>query len=242
MPALAAAGLRVAFTTRFGGWSAHPFDSLNLSFVSGDDPARVRANRERVLGALGMPAGAWTSGRQVHGAGVSRATRAERGAGAGDPSTTLPHVDALWTDEPGIAIAVLAADCVPVLLADPDGRRIAVVHAGWRGLVAGVVERAAEAMGRPERLRAFIGPSVGPCCYRVGEEVARAVREALSPAAVRQGAAPRLDLWLGAVVSARRAGVREIRPAALCTRCEAHRFFSHRAGARGRQGLVAAVV
>ena len=163
------------------------------------------------------------------------------GAGADDPSTTLPGVDALWTDEPDIALVVLVADCVPILLADPVRRRIAVVHAGWRGLVAGIPGDAAAGFGDVSDVSAFIGPSIGPCCYEVGEDVSTPAADALGEDVIVRGARVRLDLWRGARVALARAGIGSIFDAALCTRCEPHRFFSHRAGDTGRQGLIAMI-
>lgn len=241
VPELARSGIFVAFTTRHGGVSAEPFDSLNLSFSSGDDPLRVRENRARVLRALGSRPEAWTGARQVHGTRAVRVGPAERGAGAESPSTVVPDTDALWSDDPDLSLAVLTADCAPILLADPDRGRIGVVHGGWRGLLAGVVEAAVEAMGAPERLRAFVGPAIGPCCYEVGPEVARAARERLGAVVTRREGREHLDLWTGSMAALRRAGVREAWLAALCTRCEPGRFYSHRAGGRGRQGLVARI-
>lgn len=237
-PALARAGVRAAFTTRLGGVSDTPYESLNLSYVSGDDPERVRANRARVLRALGVPPDAWTNGRQVHGARAARAGAAERGRGAFSPDESIPDTDALWTDEPGLALAVLGADCAPVLLADPARRRIGVAHAGWRGLVAGVLGALVEAMGASPSLAAWVGPAIGPCCYEVGDDVAAPARRALGEDVVRGG---RLDLWAGCAGALRRAGVAEIWLSALCTRCEPWRFYSHRAGDIGRQGVVAAL-
>lgn len=239
VPALESTGIRVAFTTRHGGASGDPFASLNLSFVSGDDGGVVRANRGRALAAIGADAGAWTSGRQVHGARVARVEPAERGSGASSPEGTIPETDALWTDEPGAVLAVLVADCLPILVADVVRRRIGVIHAGWRGLAAGVIGAAIDAIGEPARLAAFVGPSIGPCCYEVGADVAEAVARATGDEVVRGDGRPRLDLWSGATRALHAAGVREIRPSSLCTRCEPHRFFSHRAGHAARQGLVA---
>jgi len=242
VPALERRGVRVAFTTRHGGTSDDPFSSLNLSYASGDDPGRVRENRTHALGAVGGAAGSWTGARQVHGSRTVRVTGAERGAGWDSPATVVPDADALWTDEPDASLVVLTADCTPVVLADPETRRIGVVHAGWRGLLAGVVEEAVGAMGGPDGLAAFIGPAIGPCCYEVGEDVAEPAAERLGPQVIRRvGDAIHLDLWAGTSVALSRAGVREVWPAALCTRCEPGRFFSHRAGARGRQGVIARI-
>ena len=199
----------------------------------------MRRNRTRALGAVGASLGSWTGARQIHGTHVVKAGKTERGAGWDSPTTVVPDADALWTEEPDVALVVLTADCVPILLADPSGRRIGVVHAGWRGLVAGVIEETVGSLGSPDKLAAFIGPSIGPCCYEVGEDVAASAVERLGEAIRRRGDRTHLDLWRSANMALARSGVREVWPAALCTRCEPDRFYSHRAGARGRQGLIA---
>jgi polyphenol oxidase len=231
VPALRQDGIRVAFTGRHGGTSTAPFGSLNLSFVSGDDAEVVQANRSRALTAIGGELSQWCGGRQVHGAQVAVGTQ---GPGAYSADSTIPDTDAIWTDQDSIALAVLTADCVPVLLADSQARRIAVVHAGWRGLVAGVIEAAADAMGGAGV--GVIGPAIGPCCYEVGSEVADAATDALGAVLMR---GTHLDLWRGTRAALSRAGVERVHLAALCTRCEPHRFYSHRAGDTGRQGLIA---
>jgi YfiH family protein len=240
VPALAREGIRVAFTTRQGGVSRAPYASLNLSFSSGDAPGAVRANRARALRAVGGAPESWTGARQVHGTRVVRVDASLRGAGADDPRGAIVGADALWTDRPDATLAVLSGDCVPILLASPRGRRIGVVHAGWRGLLAGVVEAAVRALGEAGPLAAFVGPAIGPCCYAVGEDLADRAAERLGEdVVVRRGGAAFLDLWTGSVRALVAAGVHEVWPAALCTRCEPDRFYSHRAGARGRQGLLA---
>lgn len=241
VPELARRGVEVAFTTRLGGRSQDPFASLNLSYASGDDPVIVRANRRRALAATGAGIEDWTGARQVHSTHAVRVGDAERGAGWDSPAGVIPDADALWTDVPGPAIVVLTADCMPILLADPSRPRIGVVHAGWRGLLSGIVGTAVEQMGGPDGLTALVGPSIGPCCYEVGPDVAAPAREKLGDVIRKVGGRRHLDLWAGALVVLARAGVREVWPAALCTRCEPDRFFSHRAGARGRQGLLARI-
>lgn len=242
IPSLEREGIAAAFTTRSGGWSEHPFASLNLSLVAGDDPATVRVNRARALTTIGADRAAWTSARQVHGSGVSEVGQADVGAGALDPDATIEGTDALVTSVPGAALVVLTADCLPVLLVAPSHGRVGVVHAGWRGLVAGVIEAGVHAMRAPD-IQAFIGPSIGPCCFEVGAEVADPVADAYGADAVRAGAGgkPHVDLWRGARAALSRAGVGSIIASALCTRCEPHRFFSHRAGDTGRQAVVAMI-
>jgi YfiH family protein len=235
-PSLERAGVRVVFTTRHGGSSAAPLETLNLSYVSGDDAGVVRTNRARALAAIGLGPEAWTGSKQVHATKVEQIDERRRGAGADSAEDTIPGTDALWTDRPGIALVVLVADCVPIMLADLDRGRLAVVHAGWRGLVAGVVEAAADAMGASRATVALAGPSIGPCCYEVSEDVRAPATERFGETVMR---GRNLDLWAGAAAALRNAGVADASFAALCTRCEAERFFSHRAGSAARQGLVA---
>jgi purine-nucleoside/S-methyl-5'-thioadenosine phosphorylase / adenosine deaminase len=177
-----------------------------------------------VLGRLGAPAGlavAWA--RQVHSARVLAASEGgERGQG-----------DALWSDRPGLALAVATADCVPVVLA--GGGRVAAVHAGWRGIAAGVVGQAVAALAvEPGRLAAWIGPAIGPCCYEVGEEVAARVVAAAEPGIARPGPRGRPHLDLPAAVGSQlvAAGVGEVETLGGCTRCHPESLFSYRGEGR----------
>ena len=138
--------------------------------------------------------------------------------------------DALWTDVPGIALSVITADCVPVLLAERGGDRIAAVHAGWRGLIAGVIPRALETLGaRPESLDAWIGPAIGVCCYEVGDDVAAAVVGAAAPHVMRSTPErPHLDLTAAARHQLETAGVEAIRTVGACTHCDPERLWSYR--------------
>lgn len=226
--------IRAGFTTRLGGTDG----DADLSLRSGKDPTRVAADRARMLSALGERPDAWTIGEQVHGAAVAEVTSSQRGSGSVTHDTAIPGVDALWTSTPGVAVAVLAADCVPILLADADRERVGVIHAGWRGALAGVIGSAVAAFGVGDQTRAAIGPSIGPCCYRVGHEVLAAAVEELGPSVQVED---RLDLWAASRIALRRAGVPSVDLAALCTRCEPERFFSHRAGDAGRQAVLAVI-
>jgi YfiH family protein len=133
---------------------------------------------------------------------------------------------------------VLTADCTQIVLVDLAARRVGVAHAGWRGLTSGVVEATVAAMGRGGSLRAFVGPSIGPCCYEVGDDVSGLARDRLGDVVRVVGGKQHLDLWAGTLVALRRAGVRDVWPAALCTKCEPGRFYSHRAGDTGRQAAL----
>ncbi len=226
------AGFPHGFTTREGGASAGPFESLNLGGQVGDDPARVAENWARLERETGLR---FARVRQVHGA---RAVRAD--------AATAPaeEADVVVTRAEGVAACVSVADCVPVLVADPGTGAVAAVHAGWRGTIAraaaeGVRALAREAGAPASRFLAAVGPAIGPCCYEVSPELAARFRDELGAETVREGPRPRLDLWRANVAVLRAAGVspERIEVVARCTACERERFFSHRrdAGRTGRQ-------
>jgi YfiH family protein len=223
---------RHGFTTRDGGVSAPPYDRLNLGGAVGDDPAHVAENWRLLQRATGLR---FARVRQVHGARVVRADA---------PCEPAEEADAVVSTAEGVAACVSVADCVPVLLADPDTGAVAAVHAGWRGTLARAAEEGVRALGRetgapPGRLLAAVGPSIGPCCYEVSDDLAASFREALGAAVVRAGPRPTLDLWRANAGVLQAAGVRPDRIHVLghCTSCERDRFFSHRrdAGRTGRQ-------
>lgn len=228
---------RVAFSTRVGGVSDGPFASLNLGILTEDDPAAVVQNRTLLCDAVGADPDGATMAWQRHGANVTRADA----RGIVTPGTVYDHCDGLWTDEPGRAMLLLTADCMPIAIARVGDERpaLAILHAGWRGLLAGIVGAGVRALGS-RRLAAAIGPSIGPCCYEVGPEVAEPFREAFGDDVVRDG---RLDLWTSAERALRAAGVEEVDRSDVCTSCNADRFFSHRRdhGRTGRQGVIAYV-
>ncbi len=226
------AGFRHGFTTRVGGASAAPFDTLNLGDQVGDAPERVAENWARLERTTGLR---FARVRQVHG---TRAVRAEA------PCSPEEEADAVLSLTPGVAACISVADCVPVLLADPDTGAVAAVHAGWRGTFARAAAKAVRALateaGVPAaRLLASVGPSIGPCCYEVSSDLAARFAAELGPAVVREGPTPRLDLWAANVAVLGAAGVPAERVEVLgrCTACERELFFSHRrdAGRTGRQ-------
>jgi hypothetical protein len=229
---------RVAFSTRLGGVSEGAFESLNLGILTEDDPASVVENRTRLCDFVGADPDGATMAWQRHGATVTRA----RPRGIVTPGTVYDHCDGLWSDEPGRAMLLLTADCIPIALAraDDDKPAVGILHAGWRGLLAGLVGAGARAIGT-RNLYAAIGPSIGPCCYEIGEEVATPFREAFGNDVVRDG---KLDLWTSAERALRAAGCEHVERFDLCTSCNADRFFSHRRdnGKTGRQGVIAYVV
>ncbi len=228
----------VAFSTRRGGVSEGAFASLNLGLLTDDEPERVRRNRRLLCAAAGLEPARTTMVRQRHGSEVHRAAL---GRGIEQPDAAQADGDGLWSDEPGVAMLVLTADCLPIALARPAGREpaLAVLHAGRRGLLDGVVAAGARALGGGP-LTAAIGPGIGPCCYEVGEEVARPFSEAFGADIARSG---RLDLWTAAERALRGAGCESVERFDLCTSCDPDSFFSHRrdGGRTGRQGVIARV-
>jgi YfiH family protein len=229
---------RVAFSTRLGGVSEAEFASLNLGILTEDDPARVVVNRTRLCEAVDADPDGATMAWQRHGGTVTRA----QPRGIITPGTVYDHCDGLWSDAPGRAMLLLTADCMPIAIARSDGLRPAVeiLHAGWRGLLAGIVAAGVRAIGA-RKLVAVIGPSIGPCCYEVGDEVAAPFRQAFGDDVVCEG--NKLDLWTAAERALRAAGVEHVDRFDLCTACNGDRFFSHRRdhGRTGRQGVIAYV-
>jgi YfiH family protein len=217
---------RVAFSTRRGGISEGPYASLNLGVLTDDSPENPHENRRRLCAAVGTDAESLAMNRQVHAATVNRAVAGERGR----------EGDGLWTDEPGVPLLKLTADCLPVALARRNGSpALALLHAGRLGLLEGIVEAGVAALGGAN-LAAAVGPGIGPCCYEVGAEIADAYRGRFGPTAVR---GRNLDLWTVAERVLRDAGVASVERVDVCTACSAD-FFSHRRdrGVTGRQGVI----
>ena len=232
------------FSTRAGGTSPPPFDSLNLGAKWGDHAATVAENRRRLASAVGV-AGPIYVARQVHGAAVAVVR-----AGDDPAAIAATEADALCSDDARVALGVFVADCVPALIVDPRSGAVAAIHAGWRGTVAGVLPAAVRALAhrfgaRPGDLRVALGPSIGRCCFEVGAEVVAAFASALggAPDAPATGAAgvvhvsPRgvpdkwhVDLRLANRLLLERAGVAPdaIDVAADCTHCDRPRFYSYR--------------
>ncbi len=223
-------------TTRVGGVSGPPFETFNLAHHTGDDWFAVEENRRVLTRLAGMSRPIqWV--RQVHGVTVADATRC-------DPDR-VPEADAVHIRGAGAA-AVLTADCLPVLLADREGREAAVVHAGWRGLAQGIVEQALQRMDSPaDQVLAWLGPAIGPCHFEVGDDVRAAFPAACtdSPlAAFRPGRLPgkwMADLYSLARSCLNQSGVTEVYGGGLCTVCDEARFFSFRRdGVTGRMAAL----
>jgi YfiH family protein len=224
----------IAFTSRQGGVSDGSFASLNLGFATADDSQRVAENRRRALAAAGADATRAVSLRQRHGTVVVEA--GTFGGGYLDASVRWPAGDALVTGEPGLPVIAHGADCLTAALVAADGSRLAVVHAGWRGLVAGVLEASAERVG--PGFAAFVGPGAGACCYEVGDDVAGPLRERFGDDVV---AGRRADLATSARRALEGAGAGEVVTSGLCTICDPDRFHSYRrdGAGSGRQAVIA---
>lgn len=218
----------VVFSTRVGGVSEGPFASLNLGRATADEPERVDENRRRLCAEVGADPDALTLNYQYHSADVLKARPGARGDCA----------DGLWTDERGVPLLALAADCLPIALARANGRTpaLAVLHAGWRGLLGSIASTGVAALGGG-LVSAMIGPGIGPCCYTVGDEVAARFRRTFGLGLVRDG---KLDLWSAAERALRNAGCTRVDRVDICTACAPERFFSHRRdnGLTGRQGVI----
>lgn len=235
----APASIHAFMTTRAGGVSRPPFDAFNLAAHVGDDPAAVAENR-RLLRAHLPAEPIWLT--QVHGTAVAEAGRDVAGVEA----------DAAVARAPGQVCAVLTADCLPVLLCDERGSVVAAAHAGWRGLVAGVLEATVRSMGiGPARILAWLGPAIGPDAFEVGDEVRQAFIEhyPLAATAFRPALPGTLDelprKWLADLYALARlrlaaVGVERVHGGIGCTHRDAARFYSYRRD--GRTGRMAALI
>jgi YfiH family protein len=212
-------GGRAAFSTRLGGVSEPPFDSLNLGLLTEDAEEAVVENRDRLAAALDFAPDQVVFARQVHKTDLI------------EHPSELREADGHVVREPGIAPLVFVADCLPVALSGPQG--VAMLHAGWRGLAGGILAAGAEAV---EATSAAIGPGIGPCCYEVGDEIL----SAFSGFGDGIAAGRMLDLPEVARRLLAAAGVGRVESAGLCTSCEEELFFSHRRD-RGRTGRQAGI-
>lgn len=222
-------GVRAFATTRLGGVSRSVYAGFNLADHVGDEPQAVADNRRQLCAGLpGARRIQWL--QQVHGAEVIDA----------DMAMPCPTADGSVSRDPGVVCAVLTADCLPLLLCSDDGAVVAAAHAGWRGMLAGVIERTLTAMAvDPSRLRVWIGPAIGPAVYEVGEELRqRFADDAPAQAAFFAPSAERFLADLPGLAQWRlqRAGVTDVRVSGLCTHADARRFYSYRRDGRcGRQ-------
>jgi len=227
-------GARVAFSTRNGGVSEAPYDSLNLGVLTDDPEERVLENRRRLAARVELDPARVAMGWQVHGTDIAEWDGAPAAGrdGFASPGAQLSKVDGHITAEPNLGLLVLVADCLPVALA---GRgRVAMLHCGWRPLAGGLIENALEHFDAPPA--AAVGPGIGRCCYEVGPEVLEAFSDLDGVAQGRM-----LDLRAVAERKLRAGGVTEVEQVEECTSCRADLYFSHRRdnGVTGRQSGMA---
>lgn len=238
----APANVHAVVTTRIGGVSRAPWDSLNLGTHVGDDPSDVRENRIRLLAALQGIAPAQTPQwlNQVHGTAVVEAEQdAQRRA------AFLPDADAVTTMQPGLPCVVMTADCLPVFFCDRAGTRVAVAHAGWRGLCDGVLEATLARFTKPSQVLAWMGPAIGPAAFEVGDEVREAFVARHAGAAAHFRPSPNPGRWLADIYGLARlrleaAGIAAISGGGLCTVADRERFYSYRRD--GQTGRLASVI
>jgi len=238
-------GLRHFVTTRAGGVSQPPYDSLNLGLHTADQPEYVLANRALLAESTGIVKDQFLYASQVHSGDVKVIDQSSVENGI---LLSNPRTDATITALPGICLMVMVADCVPVLLFDPEKRVSAVIHAGWRGTVQNITSNTIRKMHEhfgcdPSAIMAGIGPSIGPCCYEVGEEVSEFVKQSFGTEKgylVRKQklSKPHFDLWYAnhKQLTDWRVKPENIETSKLCTKCRQDIFFSSRAagGVTGR--------
>lgn len=246
------AGAAHGFSTRLGGVSPAPMDSLNLGANRGDDPANVRENFVRFCAAVGTDPNALVKNHQIHSNQVRSVTRADVMDSPEAPG--ICEADGLITNEPGVCLTIFSGDCIPILLYDPVGRCVAAAHAGWRGTASGIAARAAEAMVRDYgcqagNILAAIGPGIGPCCFETHADVPDGLRAGLGPDAepfIRplpkegkfsvdlKGANARILQGTGLLPE-------HIAICSACTACDLDTFWSHRVQGN-RRGSMAAMI
>jgi YfiH family protein len=219
----------VTFTTRQGGVSEGPYESLNLGILTDDEPDRVTENRHRAAEQAGVRPDRMAMGWQVHGTELREWSEPPADRVYAEPGgKDLPQLDGHLTREPGLGLLVLVADCFPVALSSGD--QSAMLHCGWRPLAGGILEKTLARFDDPPA--AAVGPGIGGCCYDVGDEVLEAFADIDGAASGRM-----LDLRtvIGAKLAA--AGVTDVQHVDRCTSCEPELYFSHRrdGGVTGRQ-------
>jgi len=243
--------IRHFVSTRTGGSSKSPYNSLNLGLHVGNDPEQVSHNRTRLVNAMGIPLNQLTTARQIHSGNVSIISEEMRGKGCIHHQEGIKSTDAMVTNIPDICLMVLVADCVPMLFYDPARRVIGVAHAGWRGTLQYIAFNTVKTMEKafsssPRDIIAGIGPSIGPCCYKVGQELIAQVEEVFHRKNEYIGNESKdgegyFDLWKANLDQLLDAGIERenIEMAELCTCHNPDLFFSyrHQRGDTGRFGV-----
>jgi polyphenol oxidase len=231
--------------SRLGGGSAGVYQGLNISFGTGDDPAAVTNNRMAMYAAAGAEPSRVIVARQVHSDLVLTVTSRNAEVHNGGWRTTDNEGDGLITSEHGLFLQMSFGDCTPLLFFDPVRKAIGIAHAGWKGTLARIGARVVDAMNssfgsRPSDIFAGIGPAIGPCCYQVRDDVLSPARNAFDGGdgiiLAQPDGSQHLDLWEANRRALVEAGIpaANIESAGICTRCHRDRFFSNRAGDKGR--------
>lgn len=220
--------IETSFTDRHGGVSKAPFDTFNLAFHTGDDPNAVRKNRSRLRESIGIETIVWMD--QVHGDHIEVVTSFR--------PEPVASCDAVVTDRKGLALAVMVADCIPILMYDPDREVIAALHAGRKGTLLNIASKTVETMverfdAGPDRIRAMLGPSIHVCCYEVGPDIAAEIRKNHGSRYVNDRSLDLQELNRDQLVEA---GVqpRNIEVSPICTCCDRNYFSYRREGVTGR--------
>jgi polyphenol oxidase len=241
-------GVEALVSTRLGGVSAPPYESLNLGLQVDDDPTKVVENRRLLFRAFEMSLERSVWCRQIHADGVTVVGADDAGRGSTEELSIVENADALVTDVPGLSLCVTLADCVPVVIFDPERRVVGLAHAGWSGTVARISSRTVEVMRKrfacdPTEMVAAIGPSIGQSGYEVGEDVITRARAAFGPRASEllvpaSGGKALFDLWAANCIDLEEAGIpmAQIEVGEIATDESLHEFYSHRheGGCTGR--------
>jgi len=239
--------LAAAVSTRRGGVSAPPYDTLNLGLHVVDDPEAVIENRRRFCAEVGVELDSVVAGAQVLGRAVAWVTEADRGRGAYDEASALPDTDALITDSPGVSLLAFSADCPLIAIVDSDRRAIGLAHASRKGTFGRIAARTVLAMEkllgcRPDTMHAAMAPCIGSCCYEVGREIIADAPDDMGQHFHEHRGKLFLDLWEANVEQLITTGLpaQHIARPAACTCCSSGTFFSYRAsgGRTGRFGLL----
>jgi polyphenol oxidase len=229
-------------SNRKGGYSKPPYESLNIGFNTADDEETILQNRQILGESIGVPMYRFTFADQTHSGNVTIVSADMKGRGSQERSDSIADTDALITNEPGICLVAMMADCVPLLLFDPVKNVIGVVHAGWRGIIRKVAKNAIARMkkefgSKASNILVGIGPSIGPCCYEIGEDVEIAIKETFDKTNQLLLKKPKkdkkhLDIWKANIDQLVCSGVplENIETSNICTSCESDTYYSSRKG------------
>ena len=245
-----------AISTRLSGVSAAPFDSLNLALHVGDDREKVLQNRRLFANSLNLNFNDIVTPNQVHGDKVLRVDESYRGRGALDYDNAVKETDAIITNTPNLPLMLCFADCVPVIFVDVDNKAVGIAHAGWKGTMSKIAVKTLMAMTDefgtdPTKCLAGIAPSIGPCCYEVGENVIDACKKAfpnhIDELLIKRDGKVFVDLWNANQIQLIEAGMRieNIEVARECTCCKSSWYFSYRAAknsSKDETGRIAAII